>query len=541
MSSTSSPEDTTHPDVVVVLTADDAAARERLLAKRAMRRIENQAKRHAQAQDKQSFGVTLMKIKNYEGAAASFGEACNLWRTNPVVHCDLATAYLHLGRFEDAEASASNALNLDPRLVEARYVRGMARKGRGVERAAIVDFETVLQLEPSNAAAQAQLRELIAHRATSPEPVPVPAPAVAETDDAAPEVAPALQPPVDAAPPATTAPAETSSLSADVDPDFDPAHPLITPDPSLSALPTLDPELLSTSDTSDAQHTGSGTPCLFYNHGGCMRGSACAFSHAPDYKSVRDGLGKNVCLYFLLGLCKFGKGKCIYSHERKWLAEGGWWDDEGVVERVKGRVERERERKKERREVREAEKEKKRLDRAENKAKGRVGGRKGKGRGHAAANGNGNANGHAKPDAAATHRKTPSAHTHALGADPLTAEIERRMQLFAAMGIPTGGLSPNDVLRQMQAIAASGVPLQPHSPLVAAPYATTPSLQFTPGIGVPISPGIQIQQMQQMGAGGEALAKQIAELEGRMKVLREKEADVKANTTKAEGSTVDVV
>ncbi|KAJ7057529.1 hypothetical protein C8F01DRAFT_991994 [Mycena amicta] len=266
-----------------------------------------------------------MKIKNYEGAVSSFGDACNLWRTNPVMHCDLATAYLHLGRYEDAEASSSNALNLDPKLVEARYVRGMARKGRGVLKAAVVDFETVLQLKPTNEAAQTQLRELTA------EPVA----------------------PVDTA-------LENGTTTTVVDPDFDPAHPLITP--TVPLLPTLDPELLSTSDTSDAGHTGSGsgTPCLFYNHSGCLRGAACTFSHAPDHKSVRDGLGKNVCLYFLLGLCKFGGGKCIYSHEKKWLPQDGWWDDEGVVERVKKRVEREREGRRGRREEREREKERRR-------------------------------------------------------------------------------------------------------------------------------------------------------------------------------------
>jgi hypothetical protein len=41
-------------------------------------------------------------------------------------------------RFADAEASASTALGLDPKLVEARYARAMARKGRGNVRGAIV-------------------------------------------------------------------------------------------------------------------------------------------------------------------------------------------------------------------------------------------------------------------------------------------------------------------------------------------------------------------------------------------------------------------
>ncbi|KAJ7064576.1 hypothetical protein C8F01DRAFT_1249617 [Mycena amicta] len=454
-------------DVVVVLTADDAAARERLLAARAMRRLEGAARRHAEAEGKRAFGITLMKIKNYEGAVSSFGDACNLWRTNPVMHCDLATAYLHLGRYEDAEASSSNALNLDPKLVEARYVRGMARKGRGVLKAAVVDFETVLQLEPTNEAAQAQLRELTAELA-----------------------------PVDAA--LENGGVENGVTTTAVDPDFDPAHPLITP--TIPLLPTLDPELLSTSDTSDAGHTGSGsgTPCLFYNHSGCLRGAACTFSHAPDHKSVRDGLGKNVCLYFLLGLCKFGLGKCIYSHEKKWLPQDGWWDDEGVVERVKKRVEREREGRRERREEREREKERRRGERN--------------------ANGNGKGRARTKRGRTTTTTSTNNKPTPA-PADPLTAEIERRMALFAAMGVPVGGLSPADVLRQMHAIAASGVPMQ---------------IPITPSVGIPLSPGVQMQmqmQLQQLANGngqgngqgqqeGEALARQIRELEGRMVELQ---------------------
>ncbi|KAF7311784.1 hypothetical protein MIND_00188900 [Mycena indigotica] len=413
-------------DVVVVLTADDADARERLLATRAIRRIESAAKRREQAGEKREAGVAAMRAQEYEAAAAAFGEACALWRTNPVLRCDLATAWMHLGRFEDAEASASNALNLDPKLVEARYVRGMARKGRGVLRAAIVDFETVLQLDPKNEPAQAQLRELTA------EPLP----------------------------------------DSPSDPDFDPADPLITS--TLPALPTLDPDLLSTSDTSDANHTGSGTPCLFYNHGGCLRGSACAFSHAADHKSVRDGLGKNVCLYHLLGLCKFG-AKCIYSHERKWLADG-WWDDAGVVDRVKTRVEREREGRKERREEREREKEKRKEEKGRKEKGKRRGGKK-----------------------SVPVKQQPGT------TDPLTAEIERRMAVMAAMGIPTGTLSPNDVLRQMQAIAASGMPL-PYSPMLAE----------TPGISVPLSPGLQLGMLAQMQAGQE----QIRELEGRMRELK---------------------
>jgi hypothetical protein len=49
-------------------------------------------------------------------------------------------------------------------------------------------------------------------------------------------------------------------------------------------------ELESVSDSSDWNHEGNGIPCRFYNHDGCLRGTVCRFSHAPDHKSVRDRL-----------------------------------------------------------------------------------------------------------------------------------------------------------------------------------------------------------------------------------------------------------
>ena len=49
-------------------------------------------------------------------------------------------------------------------------------------------------------------------------------------------------------------------------------------------------EYESDSDTEDCRHQGNGTACRFYNHAGCSRGEECTFSHAPDDKSVRDGV-----------------------------------------------------------------------------------------------------------------------------------------------------------------------------------------------------------------------------------------------------------
>jgi CCCH-type zinc finger len=37
--------------------------------------------------------------------------------------------------------------------------------------------------------------------------------------------------------------------------------------------------------------------------------------------------GQNVCVFFLLGICKFGDAKCNYSHSMAALSSVGWWTD----------------------------------------------------------------------------------------------------------------------------------------------------------------------------------------------------------------------
>ncbi|KAF8133619.1 hypothetical protein K438DRAFT_806365 [Mycena galopus ATCC 62051] len=113
-------EDNENGDAIVVLTPDTATL-ERALAERAAKRQAVAAKKRQTAADKLTFGVTLMKIKNYEGAAACFAEACKLWRANPVAHCDLATAYLHLGRWVSAGAYFASF----------HFIRGRQIPGRG--------------------------------------------------------------------------------------------------------------------------------------------------------------------------------------------------------------------------------------------------------------------------------------------------------------------------------------------------------------------------------------------------------------------------
>ncbi|KAL0961190.1 hypothetical protein HGRIS_006159 [Hohenbuehelia grisea] len=80
-------------------------------------------------------------------------------------------------------------------------------------------------------------------------------------------------------------------------------------------------ELEVLSDSSDCNHQGNGIPYKFYNHDGCKKNDSCEYSHAPDLNSIRDKLGKNVCLYSLLRSCKFGPEKCVYSHSQDNLPE----------------------------------------------------------------------------------------------------------------------------------------------------------------------------------------------------------------------------
>jgi len=38
--------------------------------------------------------------------------------------------------------------------------------------------------------------------------------------------------------------------------------------------------------------------------------------------------GRNVCIYFLLGNCRFGNSACVYAHDKAYLPTGRWWEDE---------------------------------------------------------------------------------------------------------------------------------------------------------------------------------------------------------------------
>jgi hypothetical protein len=61
--------------------------------------------------------------------------------------------------------------------------------------------------------------------------------------------------------------------------------------------------------------------------------------------------GKNVCLYYLLGICKFGDLRSIYLHSKANLDPNGWWNDEKEVFMRRGLLEGVKREAKERRAV----------------------------------------------------------------------------------------------------------------------------------------------------------------------------------------------
>ncbi|PPQ87238.1 hypothetical protein CVT25_004088 [Psilocybe cyanescens] len=283
------------PSVTVVLSPPKST--EELIAARALKRIARKTAIREKAEGHKRAGDILFDLKNYKASYPHYLQAIELCGTKPSYFISLAAAYRKLKWYEEAAHAATRALTLDPKNTEARYVRGVSRLEQRLLKPAKIDFETVLEHEPSHLLARAALTEVTHFIETSTQ--------LGKHE---------------------LGPNPVEELVKDVDFGF--------PQYDFEAL-----EIAELSDSSDCNHIGNGIQCRFYNHDGCGRGTTCTFSHAPDEKSVRDDLGKNVCIYFLLDSCKFGAAKCIYSHSKNALPKRGWWTSPEQVAKVKSVLE----------------------------------------------------------------------------------------------------------------------------------------------------------------------------------------------------------
>ncbi|KAL0580591.1 hypothetical protein V5O48_001416 [Marasmius crinis-equi] len=246
------------------------------LAKERVKKREARAKQRKEAREKlKNEGNEFFKAGRYLEAAQKYEQAVNLGGKKPVLLTNLAAAWLKLGLFEQAEDVCTEALVFDPTNTKARYRRGLARKELRRARGAIKDFQTIQKHAPDVASELRGAREIVQRGQNS------------ISDD------------------------EFTENEYHWPPYKETHHK----------------ELESESGSSDCEHTGNGVSCKYYNQGRCTRGRECIYSHAPDDRSVRDKLGRNVCLFHLITSCEFGS-LCMYSHDKTYLPAKGWWNDE---------------------------------------------------------------------------------------------------------------------------------------------------------------------------------------------------------------------
>ena len=225
----------------------------------------------------------------------------------PVYLSNLAACLLKLDHWDLADSAATRALVYDPKHVKALYRRALARRDLGRLNAALADLEWLLTIDKFNRPA---LEEKLAIR-------------------------------------------KLLDLAGSVD---------WPGDESIRSVRNADVamDVGDESDSEDFAHAGTNIVCRYYNTSdtGCFYGDTCRFRHAPDSKSVRDELwvphmasywfdsrvtdrtrirrGRNVCVYWLLGHCRFAEaGKCVYAHDATYLPERGWWRDTARLERVR--------------------------------------------------------------------------------------------------------------------------------------------------------------------------------------------------------------
>ncbi|KIY71250.1 hypothetical protein CYLTODRAFT_369569 [Cylindrobasidium torrendii FP15055 ss-10] len=227
-------------------------------------------------------GNALFRKGLYPSAVAKYEEALEVGGTNALILNNLAAAFLQMQCYDEAEEYATRALEHDPSLVKARYRRGKARYSLKRFRGATLDFEAVSKANPDEPDFQSTAKQ--AKEASS------------------------------------------RGKSTESDAEYDSADysaPCVNQTPYTSEVD---------SDSEEAQTVGDGTPCYAYNHDGCDMESDCLNSHAPDEKSVRDSIARNVCIPYLLGQCEVQK--CAYAHDKTYLPPGGWWGNTELIEAV---------------------------------------------------------------------------------------------------------------------------------------------------------------------------------------------------------------
>ncbi|KXN88552.1 Serine/threonine-protein phosphatase 5 [Leucoagaricus sp. SymC.cos] len=304
-----------NPTIIV----DDRTTHEKRLEK-VKAREEKIKVNQTKAKELSRLGDEMVAKGDYTQACRLYSDAIQMWNTNVELYIKLATGCVKNRQYEQAAFTATRALTMSPKTIEARYQRGLARFEQKLFKAALIDFETILKHAPDHTLAATAIENVNACLASAN----LKTTEMKSTSSAEEKIQENVV--------ASGKGEEEKSAEEDVDEeelDFEfPRHEEVELD------------LAELSDSEKCRHVGNRVPCRYYNRGkmGCTRGSQCAFSHAPDEKSVRDNLSRNVCLYLLLGTCRY-ENRCVYSHDKEWLSSTkGWWTDSAQIERMKSLV-----------------------------------------------------------------------------------------------------------------------------------------------------------------------------------------------------------
>ncbi|EKM75527.1 hypothetical protein AGABI1DRAFT_132191 [Agaricus bisporus var. burnettii JB137-S8] len=260
----------------IELTPEEARERLVLKAKERKERIEAN---HEKASGIIQSGDESFNKGNFTEALEFYSQAVQLWNTNVHLLVKLATAHAKCKQFKEAVTAATRALYMDPSNPDARFQRGLARLELHKAGLALIDLETVLEINPTYPGLTSAL-ERVKKQLNSRK-------------------------------------MKKKTRAKEIDEEL--MGPLLEEDGIEEA---------DLSDSEESKMVGNGIPCRHYNKkpAGCREGLNCKWMHAPDETSVRDTTGRNVCIYHLLDSCQFGE-KCFYSHDKEWLPPNGWWTD----------------------------------------------------------------------------------------------------------------------------------------------------------------------------------------------------------------------
>ena len=114
---------------------------------------------------------------NFSEAIESYTNAMQCDPKSAILPANRAMAYLKMKEWGKAEADSTLSISIDETYVKAYHRRATARKKLGNYAKAVEDFQKVLELEPNNKLAQAEIQQVNFLKARSNERVEIKAPA----------------------------------------------------------------------------------------------------------------------------------------------------------------------------------------------------------------------------------------------------------------------------------------------------------------------------------------------------------------------------